>query len=132
MNIAYQFRAFNKTKKEYSYFDFSDIENIGWLKDLGFVDEFPIEQSTSCFDKGGALIFEGDLIEADDNQVYLVTRLHGSFVIFKNLPDSEEKFTVNLDDFTTKQYRKVGNISENPELMNEDLNQETLEKINVI
>ncbi len=132
MNIAYQFRAFNKAKKEYSYFDFSDIENIGWLKDLGFVDKFPIEQSTSCFDKGGALILEGDLIEADDSKVYIVTRLHGSFVIFKDLPDSSEKFTVNLDDFTTKYYRKVGNINENPELISESANQEALEKINVI
>ncbi len=132
MNIAYKFRVFDRIDKEYKYFDFNDTESIGWVQELGSINELLIQQSTSCFDKNGTLIFQGDLIRTDDEKVYEVVRYFGGFVIFKDFVDSKDRFTVYLDDFTTKQYEKVGNISENSELLIEETNQATLEKINVI
>lgn len=95
--------------------------------DLGFenwhrVNETTICQCTGLKDKNGKLIFENDIMEAhiDEDFPEDVSRFkvewNGKGWI-ENHPDGVDR--EYLDDFDTEHFKVVGNIFDNPELLEE-------------
>lgn len=95
--------------------------------DLGFenwhrVNETTICQCTGLKDKNGKLIFENDIMEAhiDEDFPEDVSRFkvewNGKGWV-ENHPDGVDR--EYLDDFDTEHFKVVGNIFDNPELLEE-------------
>lgn len=95
--------------------------------DLGFenwhrVNETTICQCTGLKDKNGKLIFENDIMEAhiDEDFPEDISRFkvewNGKGWV-ENHPDGVDR--EYLDDFDTEHFKVVGNIFDNPELLEE-------------
>ena len=141
MNDRFKFRVWDVQNQKYLYFD---LLNKGSMSDFGYfaTEEAPdyneqikcpdtncwaliIEQCTGLRDKNGKLIYEGDIIEKQ-NQKFVIKYEFDSFVAC-----SEEKkpvsiyglFTFKLcfggwpEKETENTIKVIGNIHENPELL---------------
>ncbi len=131
MNSSYLFRVWNPKESKMVFFSFSDLKNIDWLKDLNFSDDFPIMQIVNgCFDKEARAIYEGDILENYKGKVFDVKKYNGSFVIFTRvLNEGGDDEPVYLADFLTKDFKIIGNIVENSELLVEPVNEEIVKKL---
>ncbi len=130
-----KFRAYSKEENEI-YYPHND-KNVDWTIDdetgfiaplvnlgggmWGMIDKYELMQSTTLKDKNGVEIFEGDLVEHDDN-------LNGDWETFEACEVVYDKdyaqfcFKWDAGNFLTD-YRNlnvIGNIYENPELLKEE------------
>lgn len=130
-----KFRAYSKEENE-MYYPHND-KNVDWTIDdetgfiaplvnlgggmWGMIDKYELMQSTTLKDKNGVEIFEGDLVEHDDN-------LNGDWETFEACEVVYDKdyaqfcFKWDAGNFLTD-YRNlnvIGNIYENPELLKEE------------
>lgn len=114
----FKFRAWDKVKKEIVFDDYGTRTNFGSiLWRTGFPNvEYIYMQCTGLKDSEGTLIYEGDVVEWDDYidgfEPYadLVIWDEGSYRL------RESNNVLCLD--TTIPERVLGNIYENPELLN--------------
>lgn len=122
MEDRFRFRAWDSRLKEYAY----DIQNISMCdRDEDFITFFryverdktdvTLEQCADLKDKNGKLIYEGDIVRVDSKVYYidpltLVVGFHnGAFMVGDRFIDNNSKFM-----------EIIGNIHENPELLEEE------------
>ena len=129
-----KFRAWHKTWEEMGKVKrirFDDDANVTTVlfigKDLGVnakIDEFEIMQSTGLKDKNGKEIFEGDIVT--DGDVTSDIKYHqtlGFYMIGKygfSVPFGQGvdvEYFEEFADHVSKTFEVVGNIYENPELL---------------
>lgn len=83
------------------------------------ITETELMQSTGLKDKNGVEIFEGDIVENTTQRVYLGHRFevswNGGYACFQLLNGGKSSNVPLIQDFMS--YEVVGNIYENPELL---------------
>lgn len=94
-----------------------EIREIDYFSDDGYV----LNQYTGLKDKNGIEIYEGDVLEAFDilgeREIYPVIFIDGAFM-GKRLDDEEfPYFYLFANKSLSETYRVIGNIYENPELL---------------
>lgn len=140
MNDRFKFRVWDKGNEHYvDYADLLYIEPSGEItyacydsdrEDMYYYeqDDVVIEQCTGLKDKNGKLIYEGDIIEKQ-NQKFVIKYEFDSFVAY-----SEEKKPVSIyglfafklcfggwpEKETENTIEVIGNIHENPELLEQN------------
>lgn len=128
-----KFRAWHKTWEEMGKVKrirFDDDANVTTVlfigKDLGVnakIDEFEIMQSTGLKDKSGKEIFEGDIIaiEVDDTGTPINARVFQNskigVLMFHVFEDDEDVPMVELLEDNSVAFEIIGNVYENPELL---------------
>lgn len=91
-------------------------ESVFDTPDYVFTDDLIIMQSTCLFDENGKEIFEGDVVHAYGKDTYLI----GVIEYFDNAYCIKSKNGIyNLLWTNAEQYEIIGNIYENPELLEE-------------
>lgn len=131
-----RFRAWHKTWEEMGRIACIRYKKSGEIVRLSFrrniydgniygglvnLDEIELMQSTGLKDKNGKEIFEGDIlaVEADDGVIILKVSWddeHALFVI-KTKKINEEAALAELVDDNSYPFEVIGNIYENPELL---------------
>jgi hypothetical protein len=71
-------------------------------------------QYTGLKDRNGQEVYEGDIVNNEDNETAVIVYDSGSFIL--QYPDSPLDFD-SLFDFQDKELEIIGNIYENPELL---------------
>lgn len=90
-----------------------------------YPDEIELMQSAGLFDKNGKEIFEGDLIaiEVDDTETPINARVFQNskigVLMFHVFEDNEDVPMVELLEDNSVAFEIIGNIYENPELLEE-------------
>ena len=123
-----KFRAWLKKEQKMD----NEIDHISWLEDelycigdgityMVLAEDLVLMQSTGLKDKNGKEIFEGDIlaVEADDGVIILKVSWddeHALFVI-KTKKFNEEAALAELVDDNSYPFEVIGNIYENPELL---------------
>lgn len=127
MNDRFRFRAWNKTAKRYV----DDVGELLFRKDgcvysIGFKPtnnhEYIIEQCMGRKDVNGKLIYEGDIVRANLPQFYSkdVFHLTTGLVCWNGFGFSlQEKYSTCIMGHAQPYIEVIGNIHENPELMEE-------------
>ena len=124
MEDRFRFRAWDKKHKEYVYDVQNEFQKYGHMicETLNFGqvlndDELELEQCTGLKDKNGKLIYEGDIVETHD-----YTTEHSQIVFDKGCYVLKSKDVAIYDHLSSyeKQCEIIGNIHENPELLEED------------
>lgn len=125
-----KFRAWDKKLKkmfEVSYIDF-DTKLIGLNIDLEIIifdfEDIILMQSTGLKDKNGKEIFEGDILGFETDEGILNVNVfwdskHALFM-FESKIHNEEELLAELVENNTYPFEIVGNIYENPELLEEE------------
>ena len=126
-----KFRAWLKKEQKMD----NEIDHISWLEDelycigdgityMVLAEDLVLMQSTGLKDKNGKEIFEGDIlaVEADDGVIILKVSWddeHALFVI-KTKKFNEETALAELVDDNSYPFEVIGNIYENPELLEDN------------
>ncbi len=121
-NSRFKFRAWDKPLEKYidfKEFRFMNVEftfnPITKEAEIEYDKErYIVEQCTGLKDKNGKLIYEGDIIKAKDNLSWVVVFKNGCF--FGKLGTRYEP----VFDLVNYGFEVIGNIYENPELVNNE------------
>ncbi len=120
MSREIKFRSYDKKRKKIKFFDLEEIyadcyHNVGFLKNAPHQHEndeweqFELMQFTGLKDKNGKEIFEGDILSHKYYSMPVVCEfVDGSFIF-----DDISKYDKSLE--------VIGNIYENPELINKNI-----------
>lgn len=112
-NDRFRFRVWNKANNY--YIDEYAVSGLN-LRDLPLTEKYYItEQCTGLKDNKGKLIYEGDIVEIIDNEQ------ENAFVYFD---EHTAQFVVrtkdvdfDFDNISNEELEVIGNIHENPELL---------------
>ena len=136
MNDRFKFRAYDTLKKQYRYdvqdmYD-NEVECFGYMLDDTYKDRYIVEQCTGLKDKNGKLIYEGDILKVKvfDKKNYNQKKTtywtvewqehrnnHGFMVYGIN---RRWNAPITLNRLFNSEAIIVGNIHENPELLEDD------------
>ena len=123
-----KFRVWDKKENEMFYSDMyqnktSMIYGLGnFLKECSDIEE-PIMQYTGLKDKNGVEIYEGDIIKYDFNNLnYRIEFINAEFIARRFYENIEDLYPTEFD--FGKECEVLGNIYENPELLNDELKAE--------
>jgi len=124
-----KFRVWDKLDKE-----IYEVEDIGWFNgEFDFIgdgitfkreaDEVELMQSTGLFDKEGTEVFEGDIIAIEVKEIE--TPINAKIfqnnkigvLMFHVFEDNEDVPMVELLEDNSVAFAVIGNIYENPELL---------------
>lgn len=101
------------------------IDDDGVTEDLHYIDEKTVGQFTGLYDKNGKEIYEGDIIKTLHP---FKNRKHIGEVIFEEYEFNIKGFSFSHYDYPseafsegTKYMEVIGNIHENPELLESDI-----------
>lgn len=94
----------------------TDPDNSVYMMDWHIVDPDTIGQFTGLLDKNGKEIYEGDILGCPEDKYFLPETLifkEGCFMV-------EDGYTTTAMNVIDEKYRTIiGNIHDNPELLNE-------------
>lgn len=124
-----KFRVWDKLDKE-----IYEVEDIGWFNgEFDFIgdgitfkreaDEVELMQSTGLFDKEGTEVFEGDIIaiEVEEIETPINAKIFQNnkigVLMFHVFEDNEDVPMVELLEDNSVAFAVIGNIYENPELL---------------
>ncbi len=126
-----KFRAWDKVCKKYFYDGNLDNGDVLVIHLNGQVeisnantykpDDFILEQFTGLKDKNGKEIFEGDIVKFEDDEIGVGTieySIDGAVCFCVNRKNKYHQYHYFL--ISTTSYVVIGNIHENPELIQED------------
>lgn len=106
-----------------NWFD-DEFESIGdGITFLRGADKVELMQSTGLFDKNGKEIFEGDILEVTDKHSWLEVVSYSQEKAMFVTEEINREFKVpesplyDLSDSTFLKFEVIGNIYENPELL---------------
>lgn len=126
-----KYRAWDSTKKEMFKDTFAITESgqvvvveqefVTSIPDYVFVDHLVIMQSTGLHDKNGKEVFEGDILGIDTDEEIVNVNIfwdskHALFM-FESKKYNEEELLAELVEDNTYPFEIIGNIYENPELL---------------
>ena len=110
-------------------FSFEDIYNAAFaeLKPSQVFEKYTFMQCTGLKDKNGKLIFEGDIIEHRykffETQPEIVSRLEvlweDEYSAFSGFNNNKIRFSIGPGMRFLRDFEIIGNIYENPELLEE-------------
>ena len=123
-----KFRVWDTVKRKMSApFDILEVTVMGWEEYEGDIrlqncdspyEYFPIMQFTGLRDKNGKEIYEGDIVRYfEDWGMEIKTEVkfnHGYYSPFVHV---EEGHGDSLEDYEPGYYEVIGNVHENPELL---------------
>ena len=123
-----KFRAWLKKEQKMD----NEIDHISWLEDelycigdgityMVLAEDLVLMQSTGLKDKNGKEIFEGDILAVEADDGVIISKVswddeHALFVI-KTKKFNEEAALAELVDDNSYPFEVIGNIYENPELL---------------
>lgn len=113
MQDRFKFRAWDGIAKEYIFDSYALYELF--VNDID--DSYQVEQCTGLKDKNGKLIYEGDIVETHD-----YTTEHSQIVFDKGcyvLKSKDAAMYEHLSNYE-KECEVIGNIHENPELLEDN------------
>ena len=97
-----------------------------WSEKEGYFENPELMQYTGLKDKDGNKIFEGDIVVYDDTpynaygvRILGVIKFEKSRWVIKYKSRYGSSYPLEADDFSEKKNQKLGNIHENPELLEE-------------
>lgn len=138
MNDRFKFRVWDVQNQKYLYFDISNSES---LNDFAFfaAEEAPdyneqiecpdtncwaliIEQCTGLKDKNDKLIYEGDIVKewfGETGTYQVIYENSTASFVFSNFNDEDYDYDLkhNPDLFPNQDLEIIGNVHENPELL---------------
>lgn len=128
-----EFRAWDIDKKKFiDYFDIS-CGGVVWTQEPGCSPEHPnaiLELPTGLKDKNGREVYAGDIVkfddvdpEADVSSPAVVTWAYGAFMVMcddENFYHTDDGNPVILGLIKPELFEVIGNIHENPELLEEE------------
>lgn len=132
-----RFRAWDKENKFYEYdvqnatvaseHEYEDFDSYFPFKfDGRIVDNHILEQYTGVKDKDGTDIFEGDIVDASVDSGFDYYSHEKALIVFSEVQagfaiQSNDSLVLRLwnDDAMDHEYEVIGNIHENPELLEE-------------
>jgi uncharacterized phage protein (TIGR01671 family) len=120
-----EFRVWNEIYKRFVYSnDFNELENksrlsqfFDWAKK--YASKYPIQQYVGLEDKNGRKIYEGDIVEREFNE-YGNEFVYYNEIVFDNgtFGFCLERGELIFQLIKPQEYEVVGNIFENPKLIN--------------
>lgn len=129
-----KFRAWDKTREELGEVErirFDDEGNVSTVLVIGksfganiYIDKIELMQSTGLFDKNNKEIFEGDILGIETDEGILNVNIfwddkHALFMFESEIHDEKELLAELVED-NTYPFEIIGNIYENPELLEEN------------
>lgn len=126
-----KYRAWDSTKKEMFKDTFAITESgqvvvveqefVTSIPDYVFVDHLVIMQSTGLHDKNGKEVFEGDILGIDTDEEIVNVNIYWdskhALFMFESKKYNEEELLAELVEDNTYPFEIIGNIYENPELL---------------
>ena len=126
-----KFRAWDTTNKEMFKDTFAITESgqvvvveqefVTSIPDYVFVDHLVIMQSTGLHDKNGKEVFEGDILGIDTDEEIVNVNIYWdskhALFMFESKKYNEEELLAELVEDNTYPFEIIGNIYENPELL---------------
>jgi len=122
MRREIKFRAWDESRKTFAMFDLMDIGQTAhnepvvarWLTLRGGE---PIEQFAGLHDRNGIEIYEGDILRDIDSGAIGYVDYNQSYYAFYEKTQVEGSERETQFDFQGLEYKVIGNIHENPELL---------------
>lgn len=118
MNDRFKIRVWDKVFNHY-WTNEEIKENAAWLlfPDNSNIDDIEIEQYTGLRDNDGKLVYEGDLIFINGEEWQVIWVDEDCSFFFSNLKEEYHQPIFPDLYIGTEDFKVVGNIHENPELL---------------
>src|SRR6266487_1056603 len=127
--MEFKFRAWHKTQKAFMYFELGELDDsmITKVEDGWYLEDCELMQYIGCKDKNEKEIFEGDIVVTENEQQgeYPVEDTFRGVVTYQDamfkIVQLHNTYTPCLKNYTIVSIEIIGNIYENPELLNKEL-----------
>ena len=128
MSRDFRFRAWDKKEEKMIYDIEIECDGLGlYFIDYLYDKTYEVMQYIGLKDKNGEMVFDGDIVLIGDNKapfkiIYCEDQACFNFV-------SLDKLSLCLLNFDNNTMEVIGNIYENPELLNPELAREKLKEL---